>query len=149
MQIIAVPYDHPDATTLIDESQRDEAARYGDVDQTPVDPAEFTAPHGVFLVGYVDGLAVACGGWRRNDADAELKRMYVAPAARGKGFAREILAELERTAGAAGARRLILETGIRQPEALALYRSAGYAEVPAFGFYADDPDSVYLGKVLS
>jgi ribosomal protein S18 acetylase RimI-like enzyme len=59
-----------------------------------------------------------------------------------------MLAELERTASAAGHRKLILETGVKNTEALALYRSAGYVEVPPFGFYAEDAVSIHLGKIL-
>lgn len=144
----AVTYEHPDAARLIHEAQQEDVVRYGGEDETPVDPAEFAAPHGLFLVGYLDGIPVACGGWRVHDAGAELKRMYVAPAARRKGLAKAILAELESAALAAGHRWIILETGNRQPEALALYRSAGYTDVPKFGYYADDPEIVHLGKVL-
>lgn len=144
-----VPYDAPDAVELVDALQREYLVRYGETDVTPVDPAEFAPPNGWFVVGYVDGEPVACGGWRaRGDDDAELKRMYVVNAARGRGFARAVLAELERTARAAGRRRVVLESGLKQPEAVALYRSAGYADVAAFGHYRDDPLSVYLGKDL-
>jgi ribosomal protein S18 acetylase RimI-like enzyme len=80
--------------------------------------------------------------------EAELKRMYVSPAARGRGVARAVLAELERTAVEAGYRRMVLETGVKQPEALALYRSAGYVEVPRFGYYAEVPSAVHLGKMI-
>lgn len=99
---------------------------------------------------YVDGVAAAMGGWRRHgdDGDAEIKRMFVRPDFQRRGLAREVLAELERTASAAGFRRLILETGLKQPEAVAMYRSAGYGNIPAFGFYASDPLSVHLGKAL-
>jgi GNAT superfamily N-acetyltransferase len=148
VEIIAVAYDHPDAARLIEEILRDDVDRYGGADAAPVEPAEFAPPHGLFLIGYVDGVAVASGGWRSHGADAELKRMYVVPAARGRGRARRMLAELERTASAAGHRRLILETGNKNAEALRLYRSCGYVEVPAFGFYADDPVSIHLGKIL-
>ena len=148
MQIDVVAYDHPDAARLIAEVQREYVIRYGGEDDSPVDPDEFAAPKGVFLVGYLDGVAVACGGWRSHGSDAEIKRMYVAAAKRGKGLARAMLAELERTALAAGLHRMILETGKRQPEAVALYRSAGYADIPAFGHYADAPLSIHLGKRL-
>jgi GNAT superfamily N-acetyltransferase len=145
-------YDHPDAVALIADVQQEYVVRYGDVDQTPVDPAEFAPPLGLFLVAYVDEEPAACGGWRAHGADSgadtELKRMYVRPAFRGRGLARAVLAELERTAAAAGYRRLILETGSRQPEAIALYTSAGYAPVASFGYYADEPEAVHLGKEL-
>ncbi|MDQ0376795.1 GNAT family N-acetyltransferase [Amycolatopsis thermophila] len=149
MDLRVVPYDDPDAVKLIDGVQQEYVARYGEEDITPVEPSEFAPPLGLFVVGYLDGEPVACGGWRVRGADeAELKRMYVVDAARGRGFARAVLAELERTALAAGRKRLVLETGLKQPEALALYRSAGYADVAAYGVYRDDPLSVYLGKDL-
>ncbi|MFL6118111.1 GNAT family N-acetyltransferase [Actinophytocola sp.] len=148
MQIEVTSYDHPDAVALIADVQRDYVVRYGGEDSTPVDPAEFAPPCGLFLVAYVDGTPAACGGWRAHGTDAELKRMYVAPAFRGRGLARAVLAELERTAGEAGFRRVILESGQRQPEALALYRSSGYEPVPSFGYYADAPEAVHLGKVV-
>ncbi|MPZ85853.1 MAG: GNAT family N-acetyltransferase [Actinophytocola sp.] len=142
-------YDRPDAVALIAEVQREYVARYGEEDYTPIDPAEFAPPNGLFLVAYLDGVPVACGGWRvHGDAEAELKRMYVSPLARGKGLARAVLAELERTAFAAGNRRMVLETGTRQPEALALYASSGYVAVPRFGFYAGEPEAVHLGKQI-
>jgi GNAT superfamily N-acetyltransferase len=149
VQIHAVAYDHPDAVALIAGVQQEYVVRYGGPDATPVEPAEFAPPLGLFLVGYLDGAPVACGGWRAlGDGSVELKRMYVAPAVRGRGFARALLAELELTAKRAGHHRLILETGQVQPEAIALYRSSGYTDVPRFGYYADAPLSVHLGKTL-
>lgn len=150
------PYDHPDAVKLIDGVQQEYVHRYGDEDETPVDPAEFALPHGLFLVGYDEGVPVACGGWRVHEepsrglqaGDAEIKRMYVVESARGKGFARAVLAELERTAVQAGRRRAVLETGSKQPEAIALYRSSGYDEIPKFGYYRDDELSLCFGKEL-
>ena len=148
LRIETLRYDAPDATALIEEVQQEYVIRYGGPDGTPVDPAEFTPPGGLFLVGYVDAEGVACGGWRSHGTDAELKRMYVRRSARRGGLARELLAELERTAAAAGHHRMILETGSKQPEAVALYRSAGYADVPAFGYYADAPLAIHLAKPL-
>jgi GNAT superfamily N-acetyltransferase len=142
-------YDNSDATALIEEVQQEYVHRYGGRDNTPVDPAEFTPPAGLFLVGYLDDQGVACGGWRSHGTDAELKRMYVRQNARRSGLARELLAELERTAAAAGHCRMILETGSKQPEAVALYRSAGYADIPAFGYYARAPLSIHLAKPLA
>jgi predicted N-acetyltransferase YhbS len=79
---------------------------------------------------------------------AEIKRMYVEPGARRRGVAASVLAELERTAAAAGHRHLLLNSGDRQPEALALYARAGYTAVAGYGVYADSPDAVFLGKDL-
>ena len=150
-------YDHPDAVRLIDEVQEEYVRRYGGRDSTPVDPADFTPRRGLFLIGYVDGEPVACGGWRAHDGDeplfrdgdAEIKRMYVAPLARGLGLARALLAELERTAVLAGRRRMVLETGQAQPEAMALYVSSGYTPVTKFGVYRDSPTSVCYGKQVA
>ena len=148
MEIRVEPYDSPAAQALIAEVQQEYVRRYGGGDTTPVDPAEFVAPNGAFLVGYVDGVPLACGGWRVNGGDAEIKRMYVAPAGRGRGLARRILAGLEASAAAAGIRRTILETGSKQPEAIALYTSSGYSRIPGFGIYAGEPDCRCFAKQL-
>ncbi|MGH3880410.1 MAG: GNAT family N-acetyltransferase [Actinophytocola sp.] len=152
MRIQILPYDHADSVALIAQVQQEYLVRYGAEDLTPVDPAEFAPPLGLFLVAYLDDRPVACGGWRVHNGpdgpEAELKRMYVAPAARGRGVARAVLAELERTAVEAGYRRMVLETGIHQPEAIALYTSAGYLEVPSFGYYANVPEAVHMGKTI-
>ncbi|MCP2260930.1 Acetyltransferase (GNAT) family protein [Streptoalloteichus tenebrarius] len=156
MELRAVAYDHPHARKLVAEVQQEYVRRYGEGDITPVDPADFSPPRGLFLVAYVDGVPVACGGWRAHDGDeedfvdgdAELKRMYVVEAARGRGLARAVLAELERTAMAAGRRRLVLETGTRQPEAIALYTSSGYTPTAKFGVYKNESGSRCFAKTL-
>lgn len=79
---------------------------------------------------------------------AEIKRMYVRPRARGRKVGRRLLAELEERAAALGVRRLVLETGVRQREALRLYHRAGFVEVERFGEYVDSPLSVCLAKRL-
>lgn len=140
----------------MEEVQQEYVVRYGEPDSTPVDAAEFVAPRGLFLLGYRNGQAVASGAWRAHDGDepdfrdgdAELKRMYVVPRARGLGLSRAILAELERTAAQAGRKRLLLETGLAQPEAIGLYESSGYREIPKFGIYRDEDDSRCFAKPL-
>ncbi len=139
---------------MTDDVQAEYARLYGGPgDQSPIRHDEFAAPHGAFVVLEVEGRAVAMGGWRRGgpggEGDAEIKRMYVRPAHRGRGLSRRVLAELERSAAAAGVERLVLETGLAQPEAIALYRSSGYTDVEPFGFYQDSPLSVHLGKRLA
>ncbi|GAA4683472.1 GNAT family N-acetyltransferase [Nocardioides nanhaiensis] len=155
-RIQAVPYAHPDAVRMVAEVQAEYVVRYGGPDRSPVDPLTFLPPHGIFVVGYQDGEPVATGAWRRSDvpalgarATAEVKRMYVAPAARGRGRARAVLAELERTAAAHGVEAMVLETGVAQPEAIALYESSGYVPVPPYGFYRDSPLSRCFGKRLA
>lgn len=156
LRIVPVGYDHPDAVRLTVEVQAEYVQRYGGKDDAPIGPDEFRFPEGLFLLGYLDGRPVAMGGWRRHPAEhpetgwaapaAEVKRMYVAADVRGAGFARAMLTELERTAAEAGIGWLLLETGTRQPEAIALYHSAGYEPVPPFGHYAGTDLSVHLGK---
>ncbi|TWP45446.1 GNAT family N-acetyltransferase [Lentzea tibetensis] len=135
---------------LIAELQQVYVVRYGDVDATPVDPAQFAAPEGYFAIGYSDGVPVACGGWRYHSAmgGAEIKRMYVIDRLRGRGLSRQVLAHLESTARAAGHRRMVLETGQAQPEAIGLYVSSGYTEIEKYGVYKDEPESVCYAKDL-
>ena len=156
LRLVAVGYGHPDATRLIETVQAEYVTRYGGPDESPVDPLTFDPPHGTFLVGYVGEEAVATGAWRRRtDLEAfgttvvaELKRMYVVPSARGAGHARLVLAELERTAAEAGIEALVLETGLRQPEAIGLYTSSGYTPIPSFGHYRESPLNRCFGKRL-
>ncbi|MQA14125.1 MAG: GNAT family N-acetyltransferase [Pseudonocardiaceae bacterium] len=156
MRLRDVSYDHRDARRLIAELQQEYVVRYGGQDATPIDAREFAAPRGIFVVGYLGRSAVACGGWRAHDGDepdfrdgdAELKRMYVVPALRGVGLSRLLLADLERRAVAAGRCRLVLETGTKQPEAIGLYTSAGYVEIPKFGVHRCEPDSRCFAKEL-
>jgi GNAT superfamily N-acetyltransferase len=111
--------------------------------------AEVSGRQGVFLVAYAGGKPVACGAVRRLDAHtAEIKRLYVAPARRGSGLGRRLLAALEAAARALGARRILLETGPRQPAAIALYARAGYTETAAFGEYEPSPLSTFMAKDL-
>ncbi|NHD18747.1 MULTISPECIES: GNAT family N-acetyltransferase [unclassified Actinopolyspora] len=157
MRIETGAYDHPDAVELIEQLQREYHHRYGGPDTTPLTPADFLPPRGVFLIGYCAERPVAIGGWRGQEAstdgfrdgDAELKRMYVAPSARGLGYARAVLAALERAALAAGRKRMVLETGLQQPEAIGLYRSSGYHETEKFGVHRCEPDSRCFAKELA
>ncbi|NRQ50714.1 GNAT family N-acetyltransferase [Aeromicrobium sp. YC3-14] len=149
-----VSYAIDDAQRLTAEVQEEYGRRYGgDGDISPIDVHQFDPPGGHFVMAYVDDVPAAMGGWRRGgpagESDAEIKRMFVRPAFARRGLARAVLAKLERTAGAAGITRLVLETGTAQPEAIALYTSSGYGEIAKFGFYADYDDSVHLGKVLT
>jgi GNAT superfamily N-acetyltransferase len=144
------PYDGPVAQQLVAAVQLEYVARYGSPDEGPIDAREFEPPHGRFVVGYLDGEPVAMGGLRRHDADSvEIKRMYVVPAARGRGLSRVVLGCLEDLAREIGARRTILETGPQQPEAVALYESSGYERIEGFGYYKCAPESMSYGKSLT
>ena len=146
-RIEQLPITHPDAARLVEEVQQEYVVRYGGRDETPLEPGYFDPPNGAFFVGYLDGRPVASGAWRRRrdvvvggrDASAEVKRMYVAAAARGRGLARAMLAHVESTARASGAEVMILETGLAQPEAIALYESSGYTGIDGFGFHKESP----------
>jgi GNAT superfamily N-acetyltransferase len=100
-------------------------------------PHELTPPAGLLLVAHLRDEPVGCGGLKFHDnAPAELKRMWVAPQARGLGLGRRLLQELERHAREAGVTTLHLETNRNLTEAITLYRRSGYQEVPAFN---DEP----------
>lgn len=155
MHIARLPITHPDAVALIEAVQEEYVERYGGRDESPIDPGEFAGDRGEFFVGYVDEIPVASGAWRFRPAPegivgrtVEIKRMYVVPTHRGLGLARRMLAHLEATARTAGAEQIILETGLKQPEAIALYRSEGYDEIPGFGYYCGAELSRCFGKSL-
>ena len=101
------------------------------------EPHEVTPPAGLFLVAYTNGEPVGCGAVKHHaGAPSEIKRMWVAESARGLGIARRILSELESDAVRSGATTARLETNRHLVEAIAMYRSAGYVEVPPFN---DEP----------
>ncbi|MFW3169473.1 GNAT family N-acetyltransferase [Geodermatophilus sp. CPCC 206100] len=145
----AVPYDDEVARALIARVQQEYVVRYGGPDGAVVDPAEFAPPAGLFLVAEVDGRPAGCGAWRVHaPGTVEVKRVYVEPAVRRQGLAELVMAALEDSAAAAGHRRVVLNTGDRQPEALALYAALGYTPVPGYGIYAQAPGAVFLGRDL-
>ena len=156
LRIERLPVTHPDAARLVEEVQAEYVVRYGGRDNTPLQPGIFDPPQGAFFVGYLDDQPVATGAWRRRDDvdalgstnTAEIKRMYVAAAARRTGLARAVLAHLELTAREAGAEVMILETGLAQPEAIALYESSGYVPIPPFGHYQDAPLSRCYARLV-
>ena len=156
LEIRAVSYDVPEASAMIDVLQAYYRSLYNGPDRAPLDPAEFVPPGGRFFVGYQDGLPVAMGGWRwidplpqiSSERPVEIKRMYVIPDARGLGHARTILGHLEHTAREAGADVIVLSTGPPQQDAISLYRSSGYVDIPRFGYYARYDSAVHLGKRL-
>jgi len=149
LALVEAAYDSDLVQQLVAEVQAEYVQRYGGPDDTPLTPADFAPPAGVFLVALVGDEPVGCAGLRRHDADeVELKRLYVRAGHRRRGHARTLLAAVEDRARAAGYRRLVLETGSEQPEAVALYGAAGYAEIPPYGHYADSESSIHLGKEL-
>ena len=133
-----VSFDSDLAQSLIEEVQQEYVKRYGGRDETPVDPASFAAPDGTFLVARIGDTAIGCAGMRRHrDGAVEVKRMFVRIEHRRRGHARRLLSALEDWARSRGCDRVVLETGMAQPEAVALYISAGYEPIEGFGHYKD------------
>lgn len=117
---------------------------HGRLDNPPLTPDELRPPHGAYLVGYRGGVVVGGGGLRHlSDEVAEIKRMFVRPEARSLGVARALLGALEGEARRLGYLRTRLDTGPKQVHGLALYRSAGYVDVPA---YNDNPFACFWGE---
>jgi ribosomal protein S18 acetylase RimI-like enzyme len=156
-ELRTVSFDHPDALKLSDRVQRDYEQWLAGGDETPLDPAVFVPPRGICLVCYDErDTPVATGSWRSQntndegyaDGDAEIKRMYVVPEARGRGLARLVLAALENDARAAGRTRMVLETAVQLPEAISLYVSSAYRPCAKFGFYRSEEFSRCYEKTL-
>jgi GNAT superfamily N-acetyltransferase len=143
--------EQPPASELLAEMRvelNDVYDSFSRLDNPALVPDELRDPSGAYLVGYEGDEAVAGGGLRRLDPGvAEIKRMFVRPSARSRGVARALLEALEHTARELGYQRVRLDTGPKQVHGLALYRSAGYEEVPP---YNDNPFACFWGeKVLS
>jgi GNAT superfamily N-acetyltransferase len=138
------------ATQLIRELSAEIVRRYGDLGHDgsgSFSPNDALVPRSAFVVARLDGAPAGCGAIRPLEAEAvEIKRMYVAPMTRRLGVGLRILAELERLAEGFGYRFLRLETGVRQPEAIALYERFGFHRIPAFGKYVGDPISLCYEK---
>jgi putative acetyltransferase len=101
------------------------------------------------VVAYENGVPTGCGAIKEFSPDSmEVKRMYTLPGSRGQGIASQILAELERWAAELSYEKCLLETGKRQPEAIALYKKRGYRLIPNYGQYAGVENSVCFEKVL-
>ncbi len=137
LRFVAVSQHDPLASPLLAELAVEYAGRYGGTEQRVMKwlleeyPAEdFTPPDGALLIGLLDGLPVTGGAFRRfDDTRAELKRVWTDSRHRQRGYAKAVVAELEREIAARGYRRVYLTTGDRQPEAEALYLSSGYTRL--------------------
>ena len=107
-------------------------------------PAELSPPGGAFLVGYLDGAAVCCGGVKRLDDDAcEIKKMFVVPERRGRGIARALLGALEAKARELGYTIARLDTGPKQAGARTLYETSGYVAIDNFN---GNPVATFFGE---
>ncbi|NML66914.1 GNAT family N-acetyltransferase [Hymenobacter sp. RP-2-7] len=140
--------ENPDFRTLVQRLDQDLAARDGA-------EATFYAQYNKLdlirhaVVAYADGQPVGCGAFKEFEAGAvEIKRMYVAPTQRRQGVAQAVLSELERWATKLGYATAVLETGRRQPEAIALYQRSGYHLTANYGQYVGVANSVCMRKSL-
>jgi putative acetyltransferase len=146
-------FDSEAATVLADALEAELLTTYdGDPGSGGLPAASIFEPEngGAFVVGRIGGEAVACGGVARYDeVTGEIRRMYVVPAARGRGLSRRVLEALEDEARALGYSLVRLETGKLQAAAVGLYVSAGFGPIPRYGPFADDPKSVCFEKRLA
>jgi len=141
--------DSIEALNLIEAHRRNMRALYPEGPIHPFDPHLDAAPPGVFVIARVDGKAVGCGAVRPlGGSVGEVKRVFVQPECRRMGIASRIMALLEDKGLQNGFTALRLETGTKQPEAIALYESLGYRRIPTFGEYVSDPYSICYEKEL-
>ena len=152
---VVSPY-QPEAIDLVEQMWFDLGKLYGNMGPCEFKPEHIDHANGAFVVAWLDGVPAGCGAIRpmepignSGEDAAELKRMFVNPDARRKGVARRVLAALEERAREIGFDVLRLETGVLQPEAIALYESQGYLKIACYGDYAADPTSVCYEKRLS
>lgn len=137
------------ASGLLDELDADLLEKYPDEPTNSVEADGFREAGGYFVAARFDSRIVGCGAFRRVDGETvEIKRMYVVPSFRGRGLSRMMLGYLESEAEGRGYTRSILETGVRQPEAISLYTSGGYVEIPPFEPYIGSENSVCFAKPL-
>jgi GNAT superfamily N-acetyltransferase len=149
IEIEEARFAEPDVQKLVSEALEELSQRYGGSgDDTPIGLTDFDSPAGRFFVACEGAELIGCGGYRVHGEDAELKRMFTTRAARGRGVARAVLAAIENSARADGLRRVILETGDRQPEAITLYESSGYVRIDDFGYYKDEEGVLSYAKDL-
>jgi putative acetyltransferase len=139
----------PEAQALIAELNRELVRTYPEEGTTHfrLDPSEVAEGSGAFLVAFRGAAPVGCGAVRRIDPrTAELKRMYVAPEARGLGVGQALLAALEAETRRLGLKHLVLETAVRQTRAISLYERNGFTHIPPFGEYTRSPLSLCMAK---
>lgn len=156
LELRPAAYEEPDARALTVEVQAYYRELHGGIDDSPLGKGELSPPNGAFLLGYLSGGAVAMGGWRflpglhvlDGRRVAELRRMYVSPALRRRGAARQLLAALEAGARGAGVDVMVLATGQPQVAAVRFYRACGYLDVPGFGHYASAAEAIHLARRL-
>ena len=148
MKIIHTDNSHRDFVGLTSQLDAELNERYGKK-QSEYDRYNIIDPIETAIIGYLNGQAVACGCFKQIDVGiVEVKRMYVDPSHRRKGFSVKILIELEKWASELGYAKAILETGKGQPEAIALYKKCGYQQIENYGPYKDLTNSICMEKLI-
>ena len=139
----------PDVQRIIGRLDQALLERYEPADIHGIDGGAFDRAGGYFVIAAVDGCAAGCGAFRPLDAQvAEIKRMFVEPDFRGRGIAKAIIQHLENEMRRQGFVTAVLETGVKQHEAIGLYRRLGYFPIPAFGEYVGFRYSLCFAKGL-
>jgi len=139
----------PDFRVLCAQLDRELQQRYGTA-QTRYDQHNLITGKQSVIVGYLSDLPVACGCIKElDDTTVEIKRMFVRPEHRRKGFSSAVLVALEEWAGQSGYTAAVLETGKGQPEAISLYRKCGYVTIANYGPYINMSNSICMRKNLS
>jgi putative acetyltransferase len=138
----------PEVIALLEAGDAYMNALYPPENNYMLDVADLMVPAITFLVARREGEAVGCAALARRQGYAEIKRMWVTPQARGLKLGRRLLDALETLARGEGIPALKLEAGHEQPEAMGLYRAAGFRECSAFGDYPEGPPSVFMEKRL-
>ena len=138
------------ASGIFDALDADLKTRYPGSWIVATDPDQYAGAGGSVVLAAAGADVIGCGAFRPFDRETvEIKRLFVKPAWRGRGVARRILDALEREARSRGYRAAVLETGTRQPEAIALYITCGYEPIERYGTYAQYARSVCFRKRLS
>ena len=147
LKLVRTDSTNPDFQGLIQKLDAELHARYG-LQQEDYDRLN-ALDRAKALIGYINEMPVACGCFKLHAGQtAELKRMFVDRDHRQKGYSTLVLKNLEAWCTALGINTMILETGVRQPEAIGLYRKCGYTIIANFGPYADNDNSVCMRKTL-
>jgi putative acetyltransferase len=139
---------HPDFAGLVELLNRDLNLRYGEI-QERYDEFNKIGLIETVIIAYADGIPVGCGCFKFYDNKTiEIKRMFVKKEERGKRIASRILANLEHWAADLGFKKAILETGVNQSEAIALYQKSGYESISNYGQYIGNANSICMSKQL-
>lgn len=136
IELRQVGADHPDARKLLEALKAEQVALYGHADPAHGDPHDFVGTSGAFVIAYSAGRPIGCGGWRTYaDHVAEVKKMYMQPSQRRCGIGARLLCRLEQLAAQAGAKQIILETGVRNHAVLRFYQRSGYTAIQSVAKY--------------